>query len=436
MEPAKVLELLRPLIVVVDGWGCISAVHGGCGGFLGHDLDALVGTNVLDIVAEAERDETASYFLSQAGDSIRTTLLPLPFRVKLVGANGAEHPVDVIPTGRPHDPDVNGWVAVLVPLSMQAGPSRSLDAELAGASRHEVKQLLAEELAIDHADWVTRLFLVDLPGGEVTGGRIDEFGVAAVLARAVRDGWEPWCLGGTGEGEFEVALAMAPMEVQHFAEAGGWNLIEAAPVVLDGELVAAFVRLSRAFDLSPLESVRTNVESRIRSLVEVTQLLYGRWRTQDELVVAATTDPLTGLANRDALLAALAQAERAVAVLYIDIDHFKGVNDIWGHAIGDRVLVEVTRRISAACRRDDVVARVGGDEFVVLLRHVDEVIARRICRRIIDEVRLPLGLAEGPRHVSVSVGLAMDPLAGDLIEQADQAMLAAKRQGRARLVSA
>ena len=436
MEPAKVLELLRPLIVVVDGWGGISAVHGGCGGFLGHDLDALVGTNVLDIVAEAERDETALYFLSQAGEAIRTTLLPLPFRVKLVAANGAEHPVDVIPTGRPHDPDVNGWVAVLVPLSMQAGPSRSLDAELAGASRHEVKQLLAEELAIDNADWVTRLFLVDLPGGEVTGGRVDEFGLSGVLERAVRDGWEPWCLGGTGEGEFEVALELAPMEVQQFADEGGWNLIESAPVVLDGELIAAFVRLSRAFDRSPLESVRTNVESRIRSLVEVTQLLYGRWRTQDELMVAATTDPLTGLANRDALMAALAQAERSVAVLYIDVDHFKGVNDIWGHAIGDRVLVEVTRRISAACRRDDVVARVGGDEFVVLLRHVDEVIARRICRRIIDEVRLPLGLAEGPRHVSVSVGLAMDPLAGDLIEQADQAMLAAKRQGRARLVSA
>ena len=396
----------------------------------------MIGTNVLDIVAVGERDEVASYFLSQSGQSIRTTLLPLPFRVKLLGANGVEHPVDVIPTGRPHDPDVNGWVVVLVPLSMQAGPSRSLDAELAGASRHEVKQLLAEELAIDNADWVTRLFLVDLPAGEVTGARVDEFGLSDVLQRAVNDGWEPWHLGGTGEGDFEVALEVAPLEVREFADQGGWNLIEAAPVLIEGELVAAFIRLSRAYDRSPLESVRTNVESRIRSLVEVTQLLYGRWRTQDELVTAATTDPLTGLSNRDALTAALALDERSVAVLYIDIDHFKGVNDLWGHSIGDRVLVEVSRRIAAACRRDDVVARVGGDEFVVLLRHVDEVIARRICRRIIDEVRLPLGLAEGPRHVSVSVGLALDPLAGDMVEQADQAMLAAKRQGRARLVSA
>ncbi len=429
------LQLLRPVIVVVDGWGRIGAVHGGFGGFLGHDLDNLVGTNVLDLVAECERDDVASHFVSHQDDVLHTSALPLPFRVKLLDATGGEHPVDVIPTGRPDDPDVNGWVVVLVPLSLQAGPSRSLDAELAGATRLEVKQRLAEELAVDNAERTSRLFVIDLPSGEVTGARSDEHGLVDVLRQAVRDGWEPWQSTARDNG-CQVALDDAPPDLAAVLQHGGWNVIEAVPVVLDDELVAAFVRLSRVPTRPSLDASTTNVESRMRGLVEVTRLLYGRWRAQDELVTAATTDPLTGLSNRDALTEALAQRERSVAVLYIDIDHFKGVNDIWGHTIGDRVLVEVSRRISAACRRDDVVARVGGDEFVVLLRHVDEVIARRICRRIIDEVRLPLGLVEGPRHVSVSVGLALDPLAGDMVEQADQAILAAKRQGRARLVTA
>jgi diguanylate cyclase (GGDEF)-like protein len=96
----------------------------------------------------------------------------------------------------------------------------------------------------------------------------------------------------------------------------------------------------------------------------------------------------------------------------------------------------VSRGLLTKKRRDDVVARFGGDEFVVLLRRVDEVIARRICRRIVDEVRLPLSLVDGPRYVSVSLGLAMDGAGGDLVEQADRAMLAAKRGGRARPATA
>lgn len=436
MDPGKVLGLLRPLVLVVDGWGTIAEAHGGCGGFLGYDLDALAGRNVLELVDPAEHDEVASYFVESAGGVPRTTLLPLPFRLTMLDAFGITHAVDVIPTGRPHDPEVNGWVVVLVPLSMQAGPSRSLDAELGGADRQDVKKLLAEELQIDNAEWVTRLFLVDLPSRLVTGGRADDFGLLSTIERAVARGWSPWTEVGHGVGEFDVPIGTAPTGVQTLAFDHGWSLVEAAPIVLDGEVVAAYIRLSRPFDQSPFDSVRTNVETRIRGLVDVTRLLYSRWRDQDVLMAAARTDPLTGLANRDAFTDALADSGESVAVVYIDIDHFKAVNDEWGHAVGDQVLCEVAKRISSACRRDDVVARVGGDEFVVLLRCVDDVIAGRICRRIIDEVAIQLNLPVGPRHVSVSLGLAIDPLAGDLVEQADQAMLAAKRQGRARLASA
>lgn len=436
MDPGKVLELVRPLVMVVDGWGTVLSVHGGCGGFLGHDLAALPGTNVLHLVAAGERDDVASYFLSQAGEEVKTALLPLPFRVHLVDADGREHAVDVIPTGQPDDPEIGGWVVVLVPLAMQAGPSRSLAAELGGAPRSEVKQLLAEELELDNADWTTRVFLVDLPSGRVTAGRNSHVRMHAAIAEAIADGWEPWLQIGRGQGSFDVSVDDAPAVIRSDASLAGWNFIESAPVYAHGELVAAYVRLSHSPNRSPFDHVRTNVESRLRALIEVTQLLLTRWRDQDALRAAASFDPLTGLANRETLNGALALNEDSVAVIYIDIDHFKAVNDEYGHAVGDRVLVEVGRRVSSACRRDDVVARVGGDEFVVLLRCVDEVIAGRICRRILDEVRVPFTLIDGPRDISVSIGLAMRSDGGDMVEQADRAMLAAKRQGRARLVLA
>ena len=436
MDPAQILALVRPVVMVVDGWGRIVAAHGGCGGFLGHDLPALAGTDVLVLVDPLDRADIAAYFVAPTESGPTTLVLPLPFRVRMLDASGRSHPVDVIPTGRPDDPEVPGWVVVLVPLALEAGPSRSLDAELAGASRREVKQLLAEELQIDNAEWVTRLFLVDLPSRRVVGGRIDDHGLLPVVEAAVLDGWSPWDEAGSGLGAFDVPIGTAPPSIQALAFDLGWTCIEATPVLLGDEQVAAYIRLGRPLGQHPYDSVRTNVEHRVRALVEVTRLLYGRWRDQDALVAAATTDPLTGLANREALVEALAGAGDAVAVVYIDIDHFKAVNDEWGHAVGDQVLREVARRITSACRRDDVVARVGGDEFVVLLRCVDAVIAGRICRRIIDEVAIPLNIATGPRHISVSVGLAIDAHAGDLVVQADQAMLNAKRQGRARLVLA
>jgi diguanylate cyclase (GGDEF)-like protein len=166
-----------------------------------------------------------------------------------------------------------------------------------------------------------------------------------------------------------------------------------------------------------------------------------------DLYEKAVRDPLTGLYNKRVLLERLdeelAMAQRSarpLSLLVIDIDHFKGINDRWGHATGDEVLQGVGAVLAEALRIEDLAARYGGEEFVVLLRDTTEALARRVGERMreaIGELRFPVG-SETVR-VTASVGLATSAEpgirgAGALFERADQRLYAAKRGGRDRLV--
>jgi len=151
---------------------------------------------------------------------------------------------------------------------------------------------------------------------------------------------------------------------------------------------------------------------------------------EDRLVHLAHHDPLTGLANRRGLDDAF--DDRATALLYCDLDDFKLVNDEYGHQVGDRVLVEVGRRLQAAARAGDVVGRLGGDEFVLVAHDLDEVGAARLARRIVIAVSQPLDDVIPGLRISCTVGVAVGaPGTGtaDLLAQADRQLLESKRTG-------
>jgi diguanylate cyclase (GGDEF)-like protein len=160
---------------------------------------------------------------------------------------------------------------------------------------------------------------------------------------------------------------------------------------------------------------------------------------------SAATDPLTGLPNRryfdefSTLLAGRRRAGDAVAVLMIDIDKFKGLNDAYGHPTGDQVLRSVAEAITTAVRDQDVPARIGGEEFAVLLRNPGPDVAVEIGERVRQAVH-DLDLAPiGVPGVSVSVGVANATNADEpirtLLDRADQALLRAKRAGRDRVIA-
>ena len=156
----------------------------------------------------------------------------------------------------------------------------------------------------------------------------------------------------------------------------------------------------------------------------------------------AYTDPLTSLHNRAAFIEmfghALAHAERRhsrCALLYLDLDRFKKINDTLGHEVGDKVLTETAQRLNQAVRNDDEVARLGGDEFIVLLEDIRQDDApARVARKIVSLLGQPINLDPHVLHVTASVGIAIYPEDGrdstTLLKNADAAMYMAKREGR------
>ena len=167
-----------------------------------------------------------------------------------------------------------------------------------------------------------------------------------------------------------------------------------------------------------------------------------RKEAQDRISYLAHHDVLTGLANRARFVERLAESvSRArarrtqVGVAFIDIDRFKNVNDSLGHAAGDQLLKAVADRLQQCMRRDDIVARLSGDEFTVLLADIGSPeVAERVARKILNALALPVRMRGRDLYVSASIGVALFPQdAGDaesLISHADMAMYRAKELGR------
>jgi diguanylate cyclase (GGDEF)-like protein len=155
----------------------------------------------------------------------------------------------------------------------------------------------------------------------------------------------------------------------------------------------------------------------------------------------ALRDPLTGLPNRTLFFAELNQAlarlswdSEEIAVLYLDLDDFKAVNDTMGHAAGDHLLIEAAHRFGACIGPDDIAARLGGDEFAILLNgHFDQRSVQSVGGTILHALSKPFHLSEGVAHIGCSIGAATGHIGirgADLLNQADQALYRAKTSGK------
>ena len=204
-----------------------------------------------------------------------------------------------------------------------------------------------------------------------------------------------------------------------------WNECHLAPVLDENGAVVQYIGVQ--------QDVTERIEAQ-RALVQEQDRTRSALARIEQL---AHTDPLTGLMNRrrmaDQVQTALWDARvagRALALLFLDLDGFKGINDRYGHAAGDEVLAEIAGRLRSSLRRTDLLARLGGDEFVVVLHGLDPVTAQAEAGQVAAALRAavgrPLTVRGGELSVGVSIGLAVHPEAGDdfagLLHHADAQM--------------
>ncbi|GAB1596181.1 putative bifunctional diguanylate cyclase/phosphodiesterase [Lysobacter claricitrinus] len=190
--------------------------------------------------------------------------------------------------------------------------------------------------------------------------------------------------------------------------------------------------------LSPVRDAR----GRLAGFLKVARDATARKRDEEKMMLLARMDPLTGLANRTALDEKLvnaaqsaARSRRMMVVHMIDLDHFKAVNDRYGHAMGDELLRRVASRITQVVRSSDFVARLGGDEFVLVQTDVDDpTVGGRVAAQIVDALARPFRIERAELHIGASIGISVFPRDSvdtkQLLRMADVALYKVKSDGR------
>ena len=197
-------------------------------------------------------------------------------------------------------------------------------------------------------------------------------------------------------------------------------------------------RYPKWLSISTIKDSKGNVEYHLGSFMDISE----RKEAEEKISHLAHFDALTDLPNRfnlqgrleQALVAARREGGQRVAVMFLDLDRFKNVNDTLGHHVGDILLLEVSKRLAGTVRESDVVARLGGDEFVIVLTGIDIAKIQSVARKILTALATPYHLEGHELHATASIGIAIYPEDGDrvdtLMQNADAAMYHAKSAGR------
>lgn len=242
------------------------------------------------------------------------------------------------------------------------------------------------------------------------------------------------------------ALDLIGQPLKAIFTANQFSMVPAAvQAALDGERVTFLAPHQRGEEQRIFELVmvsETDLQDQPIGLLAVFYDVTDRERLSVELRRAATHDFLTGIANRlqvdDQLQSALERARRHkkyAALLVIDLDGFKPVNDVYGHAAGDHLLKHVATQLKNSVRLMDTVGRIGGDEFVAVIEGLDQVgYALTVAEKLLAAVRQPVAYEEHTLSVGASIGIAVFPLHGESVHElflaADTAMYAAKGAGK------
>jgi len=401
---AALLARCRDVVAVVDGDGVLTYASAGAEPMLGYKLNDLVGRNAFDLVHPDDQIDAYEGFVST---STSPDSRPTPLLLRLRRVDGTWLDVEVIATNHIEDPIIAGLLLTIRDVSS----SMRTDASL---RESEERYRLIVELAHEG------IWMVDNRGIITYANR----SLARMLRTTVTEL--------VGSSIFAFIENEKRERVVTFAERGIATNDAYDFRLLTADKTPLWVRVSA----NPLQLHDGSDNGFIAYVTDITE----RRALEERLEHDARFDALTGVANRHTLFDALSQALQqtsSCAVLFADIDHFKLVNDTYGHSVGDEILKVAAARIDAAVRPQDIVARVGGDEFVVVCAPVDDLsVPANIGARIVSAFSQPICIARASIHITMSVGISLaasDDDTDTLLARADHALYSAKRAGRNRL---
>ncbi len=449
--------------------GTFTSLRGPVFELFGYTADQIVGTNFLDHVdleSDPRQIESISYALEHEG-------LRLPMLFKVNTATGTTRMVEVIANSALQDEMIQGLAVFIRPFDERLLLDEVLESMAAGRRLSQTLMLAVEVLSSETL--ACQGVIAFKPGPDSFTAMVATAQIGAPRApRApvdpppanldVSDPSLPWNRArATGEEQL-IPIGELPelwaKEVAHLDVAACW----AVPVrAATTDRVEACIIVWRPMPEPPEPSHHVSMDR----LVRLVSLAIDRDHQSAQLLYAARHDSLTALPNREQFFTRLErELGRArldhtnLAVLYVDLDGFKPVNDRYGHLAGDAVLIETSRRIERAVRPGDLVARLGGDEFAVIcpdirpgsdapiasagpdrarpVRHPDADVSA-IATRLIEALSIPITIGEAMVAVGASVGAAIarvDDEPDTVLDAADRALYAAKAEGKGRWVAA
>ena len=410
--------------VVIDRLGTVTYAGASLERALGWSPAAVLGRNMVEFLTP-EGIEQALAVVAEIDSSDRTGAgVPMVFEIIQPGGGTRWVEIGAIPLL--DAPGVEGIALRIRPWDGQALFDEYVEAVLADEPLEVVLVLLCQSIASSM---------------EAAGAAIHHGFDGSSFASAAGSNVPKACLGDAGPWQdvvgsaavSEHAVADLPFEVADAARQEGLRTCWTAAVPPSEGLAPAVLTVWRT-DAGPM--LRGHRQVLDRSLTYV-RLALVRNAEHQRLRHMAGHDALTGVANRvqfrSRLAAALSIGERDLAVAFCDLDGFKAVNDNHGHTRGDGVLVSVAERLRASLRVGDELARMGGDEFTVLVRNVpDAEAANHVVERLLAAVREPFTVDDDDVVLGLSIGIALampDSTADSLLNRADEALYAVKRGG-------
>ncbi|MFI5053974.1 MAG: EAL domain-containing protein, partial [Acidimicrobiia bacterium] len=434
------------VIVVVSSDGIVEYTSPAVAGMFGRSVDEVLGKRFIDLLGPVDAEETRGL----GAELLAHPDLPVNADYD-VWDGGSWRWIEATWTNQLAEPAVRGFVGNLREITerkraeaLTAAETRVLELILSGAPVPETLSTLLRAVEEFVPDSSAALRLLDRESG-----RFESAAAPSLSAEHVREMEKLLTREDLGRSQAGTELLVvrdfdefdAPSDIMDLCRQHGLRGVWTLPIrdPEDSEFLGLLgLYLHTVRDPSPAELA---LLERTRDLIA---LAIDRAEHTRQLGHLALHDTLTGLPNRalaqDRLehsLARLADSDSMVAVLFVDLDRFKLVNDGLGHETGDELLVAVSRRLNATVRRQDTVSRFGGDEFVVLCEDlVDEQQAVELAERAARAFAEPFVLDHAEVTVSASIGIAVTRRASDrassLLRDADAAMYRAKRRGGAR----